>query len=260
MRPPKAALLAIILLAAFDVGAGSEPTTINWDEAESHVGSEVVVKGRVLGVHCSPTACLLAFEPGFNRFTAVIQAEHFDVFPPDRLDDLFSGKRVQVHGTIVEKEKKPEILVAGVNDLKVTLAERRQEQEEAATRQQAELFDRMTGVLEQLVTLTERMAATQERMEMVLAQMEQRQSLLASAQPAPPAPPAWGEPQPRPAYEALRTVKRGMSPADVERLIGQPESIQYGAGGWVTWSYGFGRSISFDARGRAQSMVGFPAP
>ena len=248
-----------VLLAAAASRAQDETVTINWDEAEHYVGKEVVVKGRVLGVHCSPTSCLLAFEPSFNRFTAVVQAEHFDVFPPDRLDDLFSGKRVQVHGTIVVNAKKPEIILTTAADLKTTLAERRQEQEETAQRQQTEVFDRMAAVLEQLVTLNERMAATQERMETILAQLEQRATMLAAAQ-VPPAPPTYGEPQPRPGYEALRTVKRGMRPSDVERLIGKPEYVEYGQGGWSTWYYGFGRSISFDARGRAQAMVGFPTP
>lgn len=249
----------VLLLAAVESPAQDEPLTINWDEAEQYVGKEAVVKGRVLGVHCSPTSCLLAFEPTFNRFTVVVQAEHFTVFPPDRLDELFSGKRVQVHGTIVENAKKPEIVVTAAGDLKTTLAERRQEQEETAQRQQTEVFDRMAAVLEQLVTLNERMVATQERMETVLAQLEQRATMLAAVQVA-PAPPSYGEPQPRPAYEALRTVKRGMRPTDVERLIGKPEYIEYGQGGYSTWYYGFGRSISFDARGRAQAMVGFPSP
>lgn len=252
--------IAIMLcLTSGALDAQDEPFAINWDEAEHHVGQQVVVKGRVLGVHCSPTSCLLAFEPTFNRFTAVIQAEHFDIFPPDRLEDRFSGKRVQVRGTIVENEKKPEIILSNTGDIRTSTAERRQEQDETALQQQAEVFDRMTAVLEQLVALTERMAATQERMEAVLAQTEQRANLLAAAPPA-PEPPSYGEPQPRPAYESLRTVKRGMRPNDVERLIGKPEYIEYGQGGWSTWYYGFGRTISFDARGRAQGMVGFPNP
>src|SRR5262245_4527242 len=256
-------ITAGLLISAVTLRAEDEaPPTINWDEAEQHVGEDVTVRGRVIGVHCSPTSCLLAFEPTFNRFTAVVQAERFDVFPPARLDDQYSGKRVQVHGTIVQNEKKPEIVVSNPGDLKLA-AERRQEHQEqdgSAQRQQAEVLDRMTAVLDQLVALTERMAATQERTDAVLAQLEQPAGMLAAAQPPPPPGPSWGDPQPRPAYEALRTVKRGMRPNDVERLIGKPEDVEYGAGGWSTWYYGFGRSVSFDARGRAQGMVGFPNP
>src|SRR5215813_3410676 len=256
------AIAAGLLVAAVALRAEDEPPVINWDDAEQHVGEDVIVKGRVVGVHCSPTSCLLAFEPTFNRFTAVVQAERFDLFPPARLDDQYSGKRVQVHGTIVQNDKKPEIVVSNLGDLRLAGVERRQEHQEqdGSARQQADVLDRMAAVLDQLVALTERMAATQERTEAVLAQLEQRAGMLAAAQPPPPPGPSWGEPQPRPGYEALRTIKRGMKPNDVERLIGKPEYVEYGAGGWSTWYYGFGRSVSFDARGRAQGMVGFPNP
>ena len=50
-----------------------------------------------------------------------------------------------------------------------------------------------------------------------------------------------------------------MSTAEVERLIGQPEYVENSTG-WTTWYYGYGRSISFDRRGRATSLVGFPPP
>ncbi|HLK12589.1 MAG TPA: hypothetical protein VKW76_14530 [Candidatus Binatia bacterium] len=257
-------LTAAALLVALALPAGAATTYISWDEAEQHVGQDVVVKGRVLGVHCSPTSCLLAFEPTFNRFTAVVEAKSFDAFPPDRLDDLFSGKLVEVHGTITQNDRKPEIVVAGPADLKVASPESKDEGGEGAQAHatDAEIVARLADVLERIEALTERMAATQERMDALLAQLEQRSAALAAAeQPVTPAPqPSYGVPQPRPAYEALRTVKRGMTVAEVERLIGQPSYVEAGGGGWVTWYYGFGRSISFDERGRAQSMVGFPAP
>jgi len=253
------AVLILVLATALSAGA---VTTIPWEEAGKHVGEEVVVKGRVLGVHCSPLSCLLAFEPTFNGFTAVVQAEHFDLFPPEKLDDLFSGRQVEVHGTVRLSDRKPEIAVDSRDDLKLSVAERRKDRDEA--RAQAEVTERLGAVLDQVTQLTERMAATQQRMEALLAQLEQRMAdLAAQAQaqaPPPPAQPSYGEPQPRPAYEALRTIKRGMSRNDVSRLIGQPEYVEYGAGGWMTWYYGFGRSVSFDGRGRVQGMVGFPAP
>src|SRR5262249_4039000 len=87
-------------------------TAIPWDQTEQHVGETVVVEGRVLGVHCSQLSCLLAFDPTFNRFTAVVQAENFDRFPPSQLDALYSGRKVQVHGTIVTRDKKPEIILS----------------------------------------------------------------------------------------------------------------------------------------------------
>jgi hypothetical protein len=257
---------AAVILAA--VPAVAATTVITWDEAENHVGEEVVVKGRVLGVHCSPTACLLAFEPGFNRFTAVVQARSFDVLPPERLDDMFSGKKVQVHGTIVLNDRKPEIVIDNPADLKVAISERAKEERQAETdhaEAQADVVARLGTVLDQIVALTERMAATQERMDTLLAQIEQRNAILAAQQQQQAAAAStpvqnWGEPAPRPAYEALRTIKRGMTPDQVVRLIGQPNYTEYGSGGWTTWYYAFGRSVSFDTRGRVQSFSGFPNP
>ena len=55
-------------------------------------------------------------------------------------------------------------------------------------------------------------------------------------------------------------MKRGMSANDVRRLIGDPQIVEPAGNGWTTWSYGYGRSVSFDDRGRAQSLTGFPNP
>ncbi len=227
MRGSCSLLVLVVVLCA----VAQAETTIPWDQAAKHVGEETTIEGRVLGVHCSPPSCLLAFEPSFNGFTAVIQAASFDVFPPGELDKRYSGRRVRVHGKIETRDGKPEIVVAKSEDLALVPGKKRDEPEE--------------------------------RVETLLAQLEQTQAALAAAQAeqAPPAAaPSNGEPQPRPAYERLRTVKRGMSRAEVQRLVGEPTYVENGSGGWTTWYYGYGRSVSFDRRGRAQSLVGFPGP
>src|SRR5262245_4019836 len=233
-------------------------TTVPWDEAEKHVGEEVTVEGRVLGVHCSQLSCLLAFDPTFNRFTVVIQAASFDTFPPAELDHRFSGKLVRVHGKIQTRDGKPEIVVAKTDELALVSGKKRDD--ERVTRAQTEAIERLGEVLARVEGLTERMVATQERVETLLAQLEQTQAALAAAQAeqaAPAVAPGNGAPPPRPAYERLRSVKRGMSRADVERLLGEPTYVDNGTGGWTTWYYGYGRSVSFDTRGRAQALIGF---
>jgi uncharacterized protein with PIN domain len=255
--------LVLVLLAAA-TRAAAATTVIGWEEADKFVGQEVTVEGRVLGVHCSPTSCLLAFEPTFNRFTAVVQARSFAVFPPDELERFTPAARVR--GTVEVREKKPEIVLDTRDALALVEDEPRAGEEAArAAEAQAQAMERMADVLERVEALAERLAAVQERLDALLAQLEQRAAALAAAPAAPAAAAAatgFGEPQPRPAFEALRTIKRGMSRADVERLIGPPLSVEQsgGARGWTTWYYGFGRSITFDGRGRAQSLVGFPAP
>ena len=69
MRTLPAMLALVVALPAL---AADEP--ISWEEADKHVGEEATVDGRVVDVHCSQLSCLLAFEPSFNRFTAVVQA------------------------------------------------------------------------------------------------------------------------------------------------------------------------------------------
>jgi hypothetical protein len=257
------AFLALMIVLGLARLAAADDEVVPWDEAEKHVGQSVIVEGRVMGIHCSPTSCLLAFDPSFNRFTAVVQAARFGVFPPDRLDSLYTGRKVRVHGTVQTIDKKPEIILDAPGDISVVTTKADREQKTAETAQaQVETLERLEDVLSSVQELTERLADTQMRMDALLAQMEQRQAALASlpAPQSPPPPPSYGTPQPRPAYESLRTVKQGMSPADVARLIGEPQAVEEGSGGWVTWYYGYGRSISFDPRGRARSLVGFPAP
>jgi len=227
------------------ITVASAETVIPWDEAEKHVGEDVVVEGRVLGVRCSQLSCLLAFDPTLNRFTAVVQAANFKDLPPEKLEQLYSGKQVRVRGKVTQSERKPEIVVRSPADITLTAGERhRDRQERDARREQAEAeaLERLATVLDRLADVTDRMAAA------------------VQASQAPPAPASYGEPQPRPAYEALRTVKRGMSATDVQRLVGDPTSVESSGGGWTTWYYGYGRSITFDTRGRATALVGFPPP
>jgi len=255
-------LAVIALVGALPALAADQP--ISWEDADKHVGEEATVEGRVVDVHCSQLSCLLAFEPSFNRFTAVVQARSFDTFPPDELPRRYQGKRVRVHGKIQSRDGKPEIMLESPDDIALAGGKSRAEREKAegaAARAQTDAMDRIADVLERIEELTERMAAVQERMDGLLAQMEQREAALAAEQanqPPPPPPPSYGEAQPRPGFEALRTVKRGMSRADVQRLVGTPEYVEAGGGGWTTWYYGLGRSVSFDARGRVQASVGFP--
>lgn len=261
MRDVAFVLVALVLTLGHAVAA---PEPISWDEAEKHVGEEVVVEGRVLGIHCSPTSCLLAFDPTFNRFTVAVQARSFKAFPPERLDATFVGRKVRVHGTIKEIDKKPEIVVDKPEDLQLVVTEQDRADERAAA--EAATLDRMSDILDRIEALADRLDAAQTRLAELSQAMDERAAQLAQLQPLPaeetplPAEPSYGTPQPRPGYEALRSIKRGMTSDQVLRLVGEPLEVESGSGGAVTWYYGYGRSVSFDARGRAQSLVGFPAP
>jgi hypothetical protein len=242
----------------------ADEATIPWNEAEAHVGKQVTVEGRVLGIHCSPTSCLLAFDPTFNRFTAVVQAKDFGAFPPEKLDAEYVGRQVRVRGTVQLLERKPEIVLARPEDLELVVTpQEKAEKREAA---QGALLDRIDAMIDRLDELITRMAASQTQLEQVAVGLAEQSAQIAalqaaaSAPPPPPPVPSYGEPQPRPAYEALRTIKRGMTSDEVARLVGEPiYTVSDSSGGYV-WDYGYGRTITFDRRGRATALVGFPAP
>jgi uncharacterized protein YhaN len=240
---------------------------VQWDAAEQHVGRAVTVEGQVVGVHCSPTSCLLAFDPSFNRFTVVVQAKDFGRFPPGDLEDRYAGRRVRVKGTVVDRDHKPEIELSDPANLKVVeTKEERAERVTARIEAQERALDRFEQMLARVEALIERLAETQDRMDTALAALEERSEALmvAAANPtvvqvpaaAGPATPAG--PEPRPGWEVMRSVKRGMSAGDVRRLMGDPLNVIPGGNGWSTWLYDGGRSVSFDGRGRAQSLAGFP--
>jgi len=244
-------------------GAGLAADPISWEDAEKHVGEDVVVEGRVLGIHCSPTSCLLAFDPSFNRFTAVVQAESFKTLPPQMLESTFVGRKVRVHGTVKLLEKKPEIIVGSPEDIQLVVTEQDKKAETDAA--QADVLDRMEALMDRIEQVASRLESNQERLEQLAQVLDQRLAQVAAlnqsfAPPPPPPEPSYGEPQPRPAFEALRTVKRGMTADQVARLIGQPVGVEQGSEGAYTWYYGYGRQIMFDARNRATSLSGFPNP
>ena len=256
--PIKTTLTLVVMLPAL---AAAE-TTIAWDQADKHLGEEATVEGRVVDVHCSPISCLLAFEPTYNRFTAVVQARSFDALPPADLERRFKGQHVLVHGTIRQNDGKPEIEVASPDALSLAGARRRAERgaergPESAPRAQFEAAQRLADVLTRIEDLTERLAGVEERLDALLAQMEQRSEALAAAEASQAPPPPASEAPPPPAYQALRSVKRGMSRADVQRLAGPPQYAESNGGGWTTWYWSDGRSVSFDGRGRVQALNGF---
>jgi len=255
------ALLLLLLLPP----AARSANVLDWRETAKHVGEEAAVEGVITAVHCSPLACSLAFEPTFTRFTAIIQAERFDVFPPGELEDRYKGRRVRVTGTIETIDGKPRMQIAKPEALTLVPDEKRPDAPTAAGSSesaavdatQAEVLDRLEQILERLDTLSERLAAAEERMAGLLAYLDERERGVAAAQMTPAEPPAMRPPL---AAQALRSLKRGMSSRDVERLAGRPVGMIDDGNGWTTWDYGGGRAITFDNRGRVQSLTGFASP
>jgi len=257
---------ALILLLLLLVAPARGADVLGWQDAGKHVGEQATVEGVVAAVHCSPLACSLAFEPTFTRFTAIIQAANFDAFPPDQLETRYRGKRVRVTGTVETIDGKPRMQIAKPEAIALAQDEKRPDTPAAAkgdadgadatrvSAAQAEIISRLDEILDRLDALEDRLVATEQRMASLLAYLDQREQSFAAAQMS-PVPPSPG--RPAPAAQALRSLKRGMSAGDVERLAGRPDRVIDNGNGWTTWDYGAGRAITFDNRGRATSLTGF---
>lgn len=263
----RVSLIAVMLLLTLPAWALQ---TIRWDQADQFDGREVTVEGYVMGVVCGDRRCTLAFDPMFKRFAAVVKASRFGVFPPSELKRAYTGRQVKVTGTIRVVDGRPEMALMNADDLvlvetaKPVAAKEEEPPSDDGERAQQhdELIQRLDELIGRVAALDDRVVALEQRLDIVLAQLDQQSNQLAALDVEPPAPadPTWGEPQPRPGYESLRSLKRGMSTAQVERLVGPPLRVQSTGDGWVIWDYGYGRSISFDRRGKANSLVGFPKP
>lgn len=259
--------IATIVLAATVTALGSagaaEPPVVDWSQADRHLGEEVVVEGRVVGVECSKQSCQLAFEPTTTQFAAVVEALDFDVFPPRELAARYNGRPVRVRGTVVRPGRRPEIVLRKDAQLELVTegtapAADRQAETPDLVEQQAEILERITTVLDRIESLAEQLAVAEERMVALLGDIEQRQGELQAmlaAMTAPEEEPPLMLERPR-RWEAMRNIKRGMRATDVERLFGPPSQVDQGSG-WFVWYYEPGQSVSFDARGRVEAFVGF---
>ena len=229
------------------------------------------VEGRVLGVHCSPLSCLLAFDPTFNRFTAVVQAAELRArFPPDAARARATpagGCACTARSRAIDR--KPEIVVDDPTTSRscATEPERARRRERRARAQDADRGARAPRrrCSTRVDGADRAHGRTQERMETLLAQLEQR----APRSPRARRPAAGRRPRRRATASRAAPGVRGAAHRSSaawrrptsQRLIGEPPDRRAAAGnGWTTWYYDYGRSVSFDGRGRAQSMVGFPAP
>jgi hypothetical protein len=224
-------------------------------EVKDHVGEEVTVEGRIVATHASPLSTILSFRADFNGFAAVIRPTDGGAFP-EKPEEYYRGRWVRLTGRIVEQGKKLRMVLTSPRQISIVeppsgAAEQRPlGDSEAIT---LEVLRRLTGIEASLQQLADRL----ELVLIALSEQQQAQApqpeasvVVPGRMPAVPAPPRAG-------YETLRSIKRGMSATDVERLAGTPIFVDTNTEGGETWYYGAGRSITFNARGRVESLTGF---
>src|SRR5262245_22260998 len=78
--PPLAAGIAAEAETAPAPAAAPAGPTIAGSRAGDYVGQDVTIEGRVVAIHDSPLATVIAFAPNFAGFTATILAADRDKF------------------------------------------------------------------------------------------------------------------------------------------------------------------------------------
>lgn len=127
MRIARALSAGTIVLLLAGTGAAVEPvdpaaapvapaTVVAGGRAGDYVGQDVTVEGRVVAIHESPLATVVAFSPNFAGFTATIQAADRDKFPGD-LETRIRDHVVRVSGTVTAYRGKPEMTLRDPSQL-----------------------------------------------------------------------------------------------------------------------------------------------
>jgi micrococcal nuclease len=117
-------LAALIVLYAAKVwlapaGSARESGVVPWQEAAKHYEEYVTVEGRVVVTRNTGKVCFLNFDHDWRRtFTAVIFASRFDAFP-ERPEEHYRDKRVQVTGLVREYKGKPEIVLNSPEQIEI---------------------------------------------------------------------------------------------------------------------------------------------
>ena len=207
--------------------AHAEPELVSGTRAAEYVGREVAIEGRVVAVHVSPLATVLAFAPNFAGLTATILAADRSRFPDD-IADRARNQSVRVTGLITAYRGKPEMRLTEPSQLTVLSSP-----VPASTPGTAPSpAPALPGDAQAALT---RLEARVRALEARLSALEGRPS----------------EPQPG------AGVGAGSTADDVRALLGDPARVTRAPGRRFVWSYGDGRNVTLDHSGRVVSWSGF---
>ena len=234
------ALVVAIVLAAS--AALAEPPLVAATRAGEHVGEEVTVEGRVVATHVSQLATVFAFAPNFAGFTASILAADRAKFPTD-VAERARDRMVRLTGTVGAYRKKPEMVLREPAQLVVLATGGGGEPAPPAPSPSPAASDAALQEMRRLLA----------RLEGRIAALEAR---VAELEPVSPARPE-SIPGPGAPTEAPASFGVGTPAAEVRALLGDPPRVRRAPNGTVVWSYGPGRTITFDRRGQVTAWRGF---
>jgi hypothetical protein len=226
----------------------AEASGIPAARAAEHVGENVAIVGRVVAIHSSPTATVLAFAPNFAGFTATILAADRDKFP-QAFEDRYQDKAVRLTGAVTAYRGKPEMRLQ--DPTQIALVDAAAESASPVVRVLGPAAARTSPTPDALAEVRQNLAALNDRLDTIdarlggiearLGGLERNVAVLAATPPEARAP----------------LLAIGVPSATVRAAYGDPVEIGRGARGETIWLYGTGRSVTFDGDGRVLAWTGF---
>jgi hypothetical protein len=248
MRRPRTYLAVVLVcLGVIALPSRGRAETVPAAKAHDYVGKDVTVEGRIVAMHDSPLASVIAFQPNFAGFTATILAGDRAKFPAD-LESRYSGRLVQVSGTITAYRGKPEMTLRDpsqlslVVDPNLTATPAAQPTPAAPPTPSADVEE----LRRDMASLDDRMGALEQRLgaiEQLLAGQAAQAEAFRATYPTP--------------VSAVAGLGIGAGPGSVRQALGPPNEVRRGPGGAEVWNYGTGRTVTFDDAGRVTSWTGF---
>ena len=219
--------LALAGLALLVGTAHAEPEVVPGSRAVEYVGREVAIEGRVVAVHVSPLATVLAFAPNFAGFTATILAADRSRFPED-IADRARNQSVRVTGLISAYRGKPEMRISEPSQLAVLSS--------------PVPANTPAGAPTPAPATTIDAQAALARLEARVRALELRLSALE------------GRP---PDEQPAASIGAGSTADDVRAALGAPARVTRAPGRQSVWSYDDGRSVTLDGTGHVVGWSGF---
>lgn len=110
-----------LFLSAFFSALFCQPQKlIDWKEAGSYAGQEVMVEGAIVRSFNSGRACFLNFHPDYQQYLSlVIFASDFPKFP-SQPEKYYLNRKVRVKGRILLYRGRPEIILNSPDQIEVT--------------------------------------------------------------------------------------------------------------------------------------------
>jgi hypothetical protein len=238
-------VVVVALALAFSPVSARAVDVVPASKAADYVGKDVTIEGRVVATHESPIAAVLAFAPNFAGFTATILAADRAKFPPD-LDQLYRGRVVQLTGFVAAYRGKPEMTLREPTQVTLVVDATATGSPAPVQPPAPPLMVVAPSIEAALAAIDERLAALELRVgviEQTLATQLEEARVNRSLRPTP--------------VSRVRGLGLGISPTAVRGALGPPQEVRRAPDGSAVWSYGTGRSVTFNSDSRVVAWTGF---